>query len=106
MQTTSGFTSSSQRVTAGKRASIEFTFQVAINISLGEQETADQRAAARDVVGFNVFVNGVSAIAADSQTVEHRNPECGEKVSIRRAADLRFAEIEIQLSRYRARFLK
>src|SRR5687768_6488831 len=111
MQTTSGFTSSSQRVTAGMRMIIEFTFQVAINISLGgellrNQEPADQRTAPRDIVSLNMFVYGMSAIAADSQPIKHRNPKRRDKVSVRCAAHLRFAEFEIQLRRDGPRLFK
>jgi hypothetical protein len=45
-----------------------------------------------------MFVDGVSAIAADAETIEHRNAHRGEKVSVRRAADLRFTEFEVETS--------
>ena len=50
-----------------------------------------------------MFVNCVRAIAANSESIEHGNPERGEKVSVRRAADLRFAEFEADLIRLRTR---
>src|SRR3569832_44024 len=106
MQMTSGCTESSQRMTCGRRARIEFTFQVASSMLNRHQETTDECAATRDVAGFDVFVNSVRAVAADAQTIEHRNPHGCEEVSIRRATDLRFTEIEVDVRSDRARFLK
>src|SRR5678815_5869671 len=97
MQMTSGCTESSQRMTCGRRARIEFTFQVASSILNRHQQAADECAATSNVVGFNVFVHSMRAIAADTQTIEHRNTHRGQEVSIRRAADLRFTEIEIEI---------
>src|SRR4051794_6047619 len=53
-----------------------------------------------------MFVNGMSAIAADAEAIEHRNTHRGQKVSVRRAADLRFTKLKIQMPRNRARFPK
>src|SRR5215213_711054 len=108
MQMTSGCTESSQRMTCGRRARIEFTFQVATNIlnRHRHQETADECAATADVVGFNVFVYSVCAIPADAQTIEHRNTHRSQKISIRRTADLRLTEIEIEIGSNRARLFK
>jgi hypothetical protein len=53
-----------------------------MSILVRQQQAADQRTASRDIGGFNVFVNGVSAIAANSQTVEHGDSERREEVSV------------------------
>src|SRR6185369_14765531 len=43
------------------------------------------------------------AVAADAESIEHRNSHRREKVSVRRTTDLRFTELEIDFSRNRAR---
>src|SRR6185312_3034032 len=106
MQMTSGCTESSQRMTCGRRARIEFTFQVAINILKRHQQAADECATTSNVIGFDMFVHSVCAIAADAETIEHRNTHRGKKVSVRRTADLRFTEIEIEIGCNRARLFK
>ena len=53
-----------------------------------------------------MFVNRVRAVAADAQTIKHRDPHRSQKVSVRRAADLCFTEIEIEISGNRARLFK
>src|SRR5688500_11768196 len=105
-QRTSGLTSSSQRVRLGMRARMELTFHVAISILNRQQKTGDQRAAANDVVHFDMLVNRMRAVAANTEPVEHGNPECSEKVSVRRAADLRFAELESEMRRNTTRLFK
>src|ERR1043166_8363426 len=45
-------------------------------------------------------------IAADAESIEHRNSQRGDEVSVRRATDLRFAECKIEIRSNRSRFLK
>src|SRR5262249_9529359 len=71
-----------------------------------QQQGTDERAASRDIAGFDVFVDGVRTITTDSQSVERRNSHRGQKISIRSAADLCFTKIEIELGSDRARSFK
>ena len=141
MQSTSGWTASSQRITWGKRAIIELTFQVAIFIGISDFEfriadfkkrlssprwiswfggvtvestfakfeirnpkfeilkgcnqPSEQRAAPRNVVNEDVFVDGVRAVAINSQSIQYRSSCCRGEVSVRSAAHLCFTKFEI-----------
>src|ERR1044072_9522269 len=97
MQMTSGCAESSQRMTCGRRARIEFTFQVASIISNRHQEAADQCAPTTNIDRFDVFVHSVCTIAADSQSIEHRNTHRSQEGSVRSATNLGFPEIKVDI---------
>src|SRR5439155_2769552 len=114
MHSTSGSAAASQRVTCGRRAMIELTFQVAsfmseppavagghvlscleilarplpqaVLTSERSNQSRQQRPPHRNIIDDNMFVGRVRAVAFDAQSVEYRHAQRPDKVSIGSAA--------------------
>src|SRR5437762_3423849 len=114
IQSTSGCTFCSQRVTRGKRAMIELTFQVAsfmfqvsgfkfydleletLNLKLERSDQSrQQRSAHRNIIGDDVLMCRVRAVAFNAEAIEYRNPQSSDKVPVGGSADACFTQIEI-----------
>src|SRR5438128_2273057 len=114
MQSTSGCAFCNQRVTRGKRAMIELTFQVAsfmfqvsgfkfyylkletLNLKLERSDqSSQQRPAQRNSISDDVLMRRVRAVAFNAEAIEYRNPQSSDKVPVGGSADARFTQIEI-----------